>query len=214
MKKTSVAIAVLMATLPVAGCAAKEPPSPAESAAASADQATAESATAQNTTTQNTGQPTGEDSPSATSTAAEDLGDPVGTKQITSGGVGYKVSMYPLRRQGKAVLMTADLGYTKLGSNSSVDGRILTDSSSTWSTVKQVPNGFALIDQAGEKMYLPALADPDVVESSLCSPTPPSSARVGDVVTVTCTFAGVPETESMMSIKTDKFGTFANVQIK
>lgn len=95
-----------------------------------------------------------------------------------------------------------------------MDGRILTDSSSTWSTVSQVPNGFALIDRAGEKMYLPALADPDVVESSLCSPAPPTSAQVGDVVPVTCTFAGVPETESTMSIKTDRFGTFANVEIR
>lgn len=194
--------AALVLAAPLTACASKETGSAQDSAPAASAPASPDASAA-------SGQP------SQQSTASPELGGPVGGKAITRGGADYKLSLYPLQRSGKSVLLTADLEITKLASSKDPDISILSNSKSTFSSIQGVPNGFALIDQAGEKMYLPALTDEKAGEdSALCSPSLDTKSVQGDVITVVCTFGGVPDDATQMTVKTDQFGSYANVPIK
>lgn len=206
MSRALIPVALAALLVPLSGCAEKQASLTPEPASQST------SATEQASESPSAGTPSAGE-PSQQSTAPAELGSPVGSKEITANGVGYKLSLYPLQRSGKAVLLTADLEYAKLAAGKNPDTRILSNSKSVFSAIQGVPNGFSLVDQAGEKMYLPALAN-ESEDSALCSPSISSDGAQGDVVTVVCTFGGIPDATTAMTVQTDRFGSYANVPIK
>lgn len=199
------ATALLALALPLAACAASTPtsaPEPSQTrASAAGDPADGRAAEASA-------------APSNVSAASPELGEPVGTRSITYQGGQFTLAMYPLKRIGSTIVMTADLGHTKVNEDSALTNRdILSDSTDQYWSRYEAPDGFALLDGSGSVMYLPARSGEEET-AALCSPMPSGSAEVGDVETVTCTFAGTPENVTTMSVQTERFGTFSNVPVK
>lgn len=201
----SAATALLALALPLSACAASAPtsaPEPSQKSTSAAGDPADGLATEASAAPSNVG------------TASPELGEPVGTRSITYQGGDFTLAMYPLKRIGSTIVMTADLGYAKVNEDSALTNRdILSDSTDqNWSRY-EAPDGFALLDGSGSVMYLPARSGEEET-AALCSPMPSGHAEVGDVETVTCTFAGTPENVTMMSVQTERFGTFSNVPVK
>ena len=98
------ATALLALALPLSACAASTPTSAPEPSQTStnaagdpADGRTAEASAA----------------PSNVSAASPELGEPVGTRSITYQGGDFTLAMYPLKRIGSTIVMTADLTATE-----------------------------------------------------------------------------------------------------
>ncbi|MDO5498610.1 MAG: hypothetical protein Q4F67_02900 [Propionibacteriaceae bacterium] len=134
------------------------------------------------------------------------LGDPIATREITSGEATYALDLYPLRRNGEMVHLDARVRYLQIGRSSD---RALLAGPQGLSQVGGATDGFRLVDSAAAKIYLPARYGND---EAACSPRLSGNADAGDETYVTCIF-GAPQSATV-EVQAARFGSFPGVEIR
>lgn len=188
-RTTAALSAALLVTGLLAGCSGPETAStPASEASAASEPATQASAT-----------PLPQDPPVATRRAVKD-------------GISFTLDLYPLRRQGQSVLLTARLTATDVpaGGAEIADGwSLLGTVHDTTNPNHGLDNGFKLVDAAGDVVHLPARID----GVDTCTGEHHSVWQKGDVQWVSCLFA-IPTAESRtMTVQVQSFGGYADVPL-
>ncbi|WP_394274858.1 hypothetical protein [Luteococcus sp.] len=188
--RTSAALsAALLVTSLLAGCSGPEPASPP----------TFESPAASSPATQ----------PSATPLPQD---PPVATRRAVNDGINFTLDLYPLRRQGQSVLLTARLTATDVPAGGAEIGdgwSLLGTVHDTTNPNHGLDNGFKLVEATGTVVHLPARID----GVDTCTGEHHSVWQKGDVQWVSCLFA-IPKAESRtMTVQVQNFGGYADVPL-
>ncbi|WP_394277518.1 hypothetical protein [Luteococcus sp.] len=137
---------------------------------------------------------------------------PVGQKAAKKEGNDYSLTLYPLQRSGDAVVLTFDLVATAVTKQRPADTSFLSDPTDPVSGAKGIPNGVALIDGPGGKVYMPATTT-QKLDTAVCTPALPARFTQGDSMAISCTYAGVPAVTRSLTVNIPTFGSIPNVPI-
>ena len=139
-----------------------------------------------------------------------EAGDPVGERQIVAQGWTMTLEMFPLQRDAGGLVLNARLTYDDEGPEAAPDDMLAGDGA--FSGAIGAPDGFALVDKPGGKLYLPA---EDSTDSALCSPDLAGNApAAGDQVYVSCLFGAPPESTTEVDVRASSFGVFSGVPVE
>lgn len=142
--------------------------------------------------------------------AVPEVGEPVAERQIVDQGWTMTLAMFPLERDSGGLVLNARLTYDKAGPENAPGDMLANDGA--FSHAVGAPNGFALVDKPGGKVYLPAVDDND---SSLCSPDLGGNIpAAGDQVYVSCLFGAPPEDTAEVDVRAARFGVFSGVPVE
>lgn len=138
---------------------------------------------------------------------------PVATRRATQDGITFTLDLYPLRRQGQSVLLTARLtaadvptGGAEIGDGWSVLGTV----HDTTDPNHDLDNGFTLVDAPGKVVHLPARID----GVDTCTQAHHNVWQKGDVQWVSCLFAIPKADERTMTVQVQNFGGYADVPLQ
>lgn len=172
--------------------------------------------TTSTTPTQPSTTPDATDAGSATpaaGTSSSTGGDVVASRSTTTAGNTFTLRLRPLQRSGSTVVLSADLVVDKASGDVVASRDLLSDPNDSVSQAKGSMNGIALIDAAGQKLFMPATLDQSS-SSAVCSPTFPAAITAGDSITVSCTYAEIPTTITRLDVQAPHFGTITNVPLR
>lgn len=139
--------------------------------------------------------------PTPTTPSATPLGPPVETKELAVAGGKVTMTLYPIRRDGNLMWLTARATF----SNGDRMGQNL------WSStpLDTFPTGWRVVDQAGKRAYLPARS----ADLPMCGPRVPPMYP-GDELIITCGFGAVPTSVTTVTVQSASFGEYANVPVR
>ncbi len=167
---------------------------------------------------QTTPQTSQQESTQLTSSSSEQAGPAptaalVGQKKATKDGISYTVTLHTLERSSQTITMSLDLAVDDVPDGKKADTALLSDATDLQSVAKGIPNGIALVDGAGQKLYMPATTTKSL-DSAVCGPSLSPSVTRGDVKPITCIYAGIPESVETLTVTIPTFGSFSNVAIR
>lgn len=138
---------------------------------------------------------------------------PVATRRAAQDGITFTLDLYPLRREGKSVLLTARLTAVEVPSGGAGigDGRgMLTTVGQLTDPNSGIDNGFKLVDPAAQMVHLPARID----GIDACTRSADPTWKRGDARWVSCLFA-LPDTETdHLMVQAQTFGGFGDVPLR
>ncbi|MDO5286638.1 MAG: hypothetical protein Q4G45_07455 [Actinomycetia bacterium] len=126
---------------------------------------------------------------------------PYASRDLARTGGTVSMAVYPLRRDGTLMWLTAHVTVTTSGEWVEVHG--------LWGPPLH-EHRWRLVDQAGKLAYLPATVDGKPV----CSPSIPLRMGRGDELWISCAFGAPPESVTTVSVHTESFGVYESVPIR
>lgn len=194
----------LIGLLALSGCASSTPATTTSDAPASGASSGAAAA------------PSSSTPGSVSSSAVKDQtssGEIVGQRTATADGNTFTLRIHPLQRSGQTVTLNVDLVVDSASRRSVARLDLLADQNDVLSKSKGTTNGFGLVDGRGQKLYMPATTSNNPT-SAVCSPRFPGLIATGDVISISCTYAAIPESLTSVTVNAPTFGAFPNVPIR
>lgn len=138
---------------------------------------------------------------------------PVATRKAAHDGITFTLDMYPLRREGKAVLLTARLTAVEVPAGGAQIGdgwNLLNTVNDTTDPNFAFDSGFKLVDPAAQVVHLPARID----GVDACTRSNDHVWKRGDVRWISCLFAVPAGDRDHLMVQAQQFGGFGNVPLQ
>lgn len=150
---------------------------------------------------------------SASATVPMPAEAPVATRKAAHDGITFTLDMYPLRREGKAVLLTARLTAVEVPAGGAQIGdgwNLLNTVNDTTDPNFAFDSGFKLVDPAAQVVHLPARID----GVDACTRSNDHVWKRGDVRWISCLFAVPAGDRDHLMVQAQQFGGFGNVPLQ